>query len=69
MDKFEEKKELMKNELEDLDTLKPEDLPKILSKHTPQYVVRNEEDFYKKARIICENSFNLEESMLELITI
>jgi hypothetical protein len=54
----------MKNELEDLDTLAATDLPKILSKHIPQYIVRNEDDFYKKSRIICENSFNLDESRL-----
>jgi len=43
---------LKKNELEDLDTLNVNELPKILKKNPPQYIVRNEEDFYKKARLI-----------------
>ena len=52
-------KELQKGELEDLENLKAEDLPKILSKISPQYIVRNQSDFYSKSRIICENGFNL----------
>ena len=53
-------KQLSKNELEDQNQLKAKDLPQILAKHPPQYIVSNQEDFYDKARIICENSFNLE---------
>ena len=49
-----------KEELEDQDQLKPQDLPQILAKNPPVYLIRNYEDFYSKSRIICQNSFNLE---------
>ena len=41
------KEVLQKGELEDLENLKATDLPKILAKISPQYLVRYEDDFYK----------------------
>lgn len=52
--------ELNKQELEDQEDINADELPNILSKSSPMFIIKNYEDFYAKSRIICENSFNLE---------
>jgi len=56
------KNKLHQNELEDLKNLTAKDLHQILIRTHPKYIVTNEEEFYSKARKICQNSFNLHQS-------
>mmetsp|Transcript_27127 Transcript_27127/g.23995 ORF Transcript_27127/g.23995 Transcript_27127/m.23995 type:complete len:144 (-) Transcript_27127:1173-1604(-) len=60
MKKGEDIKKLLKNELEDLKTINANELHEILIKNAPRYIVKNETEFYEKARKICENSFNID---------
>jgi len=61
LSQHEEEHKLHRNEMEDLYDLNVEDLHNVLIKDPPKFIIKDYEDFYAKARTICENGFNLTE--------